>query len=172
MQCSDGIRADTMGTKMTNSQTDSSYINAVIANQRTLNRRLLWLFVLPFFITAVIVAMFFRLSARLTDVELGTKLVTIERVLDSDKNYAWAVDQYERLAEKHTNVQVLTRLGILYFLLNTDNKNIALQTLNAAKQLDPSYWEIYRSLTYIYQASDEPREAIEAGTTAIKLNKN
>lgn len=82
-------------------QTDAD-LRAILANQQRLDSRLLWLFMLPFLITAVTVAMFFTISARLTDVEVGTKLVTIERILESDKNYAWAVDQYERIAASYS----------------------------------------------------------------------
>jgi len=152
-------------------KTDVIDLQLVIENQKALYRRLLWLFLLPFMITAVFVVMFFRISDRLTDVELGTKLVTIERILDSDKNYAWAVDQYESLAGRYSNAQVFARLGTLYFLLSPKNKEVALRTLERARTIDPSYWEIYRSLTFVYLA-DQPKEAIEAGQMALKLNKN
>jgi Tfp pilus assembly protein PilF len=143
-----------------------------IIDLKLMNRRLLWLFLLPFIITAVIVVMFFRISNRLADVELGTKLVTIERIIDTDKNYAWGVDQYESLARQSHNAQVFARLGTLYFMLDPkNNKKIALQNLEKAKEIDPSYWEIYRSLTFVY-LTDQPKEAIRAGQTALKFNGN
>jgi tetratricopeptide (TPR) repeat protein len=147
-------------------------LQLLTANQNMLNRRLLWLFFVPFIITAVIVVMFFRISDRLADVELGTKLVTIERVIESDNNYAWAVDQYESLARRSSNAQVFARLGLLYFLLDPENnKEIAIRNLEKAKTIDPSYWETYRSLTFV-QLADQPREAIKAGQTALRLNQN
>ena len=152
-------------------QTDAD-LRAILANQQRLDSRLLWLFMLPFLITAVTVAMFFTISARLTDVEVGTKLVTIERILESDKNYAWAVDQYERIAASYSNAPILARLGVLYFLLDPNNQDVAIQKLEMAKRIDPKYWEIYRSLTYIYQATNRPKEAIESGRRALELNKN
>jgi hypothetical protein len=88
-------------------------LREVVAHQRALGRRLIWLIAVPFVLTAFIVPMFFTMSARLKDVELGTKLVTIERFLDQDKNYAWAADQYERLAQSSPSAAILARLGIV-----------------------------------------------------------
>jgi len=136
-----------------------------------LGRRLLWLFLLPFVITAAIIPAFFVLNSRLSDVELSSRIVTIERLLLSDKNYAWAIDQYEQIAQFKPSAQLLARLGVLYFLQDPTNERKAIEKLDDAKQYDQNYWEIYRSLTFIYTQTRETKEAIEAGERAIKLNK-
>jgi tetratricopeptide (TPR) repeat protein len=151
-------------------------LESIIAKQRVLGTRLLWLSILPFVIAAVLVPMFFVLNARLKDIEIGTEVVTIERFLESDKNFAWAVDQYEHLADTNPSAAILSRLGILYFLqdtTHTDDNALkkALDTLDNAKRYDPNYWEIYRSLTYIYTQRKRYKDAIEAGQKAIALNK-
>src|SRR5262249_41153249 len=93
--------------------------------------------------------------------------------LQVDKNYAWAVDQYEELAKAYpSNATILARLGILYFLLDPNaNERKAIQQLETAKQQDDNNWEIYRSLTYIYTSKRRTKEAIQAGEKAIALNK-
>ena len=47
---------------------------------------------------------------------------------------------------------------------------MALQKLSSAENLDPTYWETYRTLAYIYTVTKKAREAVEAGQTALKLN--
>lgn len=157
---------------MTKSRGDLATLREVIANQRALGWRLNWLLLVPFVVTVIMAFMFFTLNARLKDVELGAKLVTIERFLMADKNYAWAVDQYEDLAKSNPSAAILARLGILYFLLDPNaNEAKAIQTLEKAKELDDNNWEIYRSLTYIYTTKRRTKEAIKAGERAIELNK-
>jgi tetratricopeptide (TPR) repeat protein len=154
---------------------DLPNVPTVLVNHDVLRRRLLLLFTLPFFITLVLVVMFFSLSKCLTEVEVGTQVVTIERFLASDQNYAWAVDQYRRIAETRPSAPILARLGTLYFLLDPKdpkNQDLALEKLEAAKAIDSNYWEIYRSLTYIYLATGRLAEAIEAGKKALELNAN
>jgi tetratricopeptide (TPR) repeat protein len=150
-------------------------VTMVAANQRALNRRLLWLFALPFLITAVVVVMFFSLSQRLNEVEVGAQVAATERILLIDQNYAWAVDQYNHIAQARPSAPILARLGTLYFLLDPDdpkNQETALAKLEAAKRMDPNYWEIYRSLTYIYLRTDRYAEAIEVGEKGLQLNAN
>jgi tetratricopeptide (TPR) repeat protein len=150
-------------------------VSTIVASQKVLNRRLLWLFTLPFFITAVLVVMFFTLNKRLTEVEVGTQVAAIERILLIDQNYAWAVDQYNHIAQARSSAPILARLGTLYFLLDPNdpkNQEIALAKLEAAKDADPNYWEIYRSLTFIYLKIGQYAQAIEAGEKALKLNRN
>lgn len=139
--------------------------------EKVVARRLLWLFALPFVMTAILVVMFFVLNKRLSEVELGTKLVTIERYLSADENYAAAIDQYEELAKNNPSAPILTRLGMLYFLLDQDkNKDVAIHRLELAKQADPGYPELYRSLAFIYLTTGQFKEAIEAGKKALELN--
>jgi tetratricopeptide (TPR) repeat protein len=102
---------------------------------------------------------------------VGAKLLTIERVLSVDKNYSWAIDQYEKLAEVNPSAQILSRLGILYFLHDKKAIDKALQQLERAKTYDPNYWEIYRSLTYIYTQTAQTKGALSAGEQALKLNR-
>lgn len=147
-------------------------LKKILATQKVLDRRLLWLFTLPFLITAVVVFMFFSLSTRVTEVEVGTKLVAIERFLADDKNHAWAIDQYERIAQTHPSAPIFARLGTLYFLLDRKHENLALEKLEKARHLDPNYWETYRSLSFIYSAMGRPKDAVEAGQRALALNEN
>src|ERR1043165_9899845 len=127
-------------------------LREVVANQHALGRRLKWLLAIAFVATGVLRSMFFPLNARLRDVELGAKLVPIERFLLADKNYPWAIDQYEALAKSNPSAPVLARLGILYYLLDPrGNETKALDRLEKAKEYDDKYWEIFRLLTYIHQ---------------------
>jgi tetratricopeptide (TPR) repeat protein len=152
---------------------DSDVVDLPLAKivEKVVGRRLIWLFVLPFAITAVTVAMFFVLSKRLNDVEVGTKLVTIERYFATDHNYRAAIDQYETLAKSYSSAPILTRLGTLYFMFDKEkNTDIAIQKLEMAKRVDPGYPEIYRSLTFIYLSTAQLRQAIETGQKALELN--
>jgi tetratricopeptide (TPR) repeat protein len=152
---------------------DSVYTSTMLANQRIFNRRLLWLFLLPFVITAILVVMFLILSRRLNDLEVGTRLVTIERYFEADKNYSWTIEQYEKIAANNNSAPILMRLGVLYFQSDKKkNAEIAIQKLEMAKRVDPQYSEIYRSLASIYVSIGRYKDAIEAGGTALKLNPN
>jgi tetratricopeptide (TPR) repeat protein len=148
-------------------------IQTILDNQKRLGKRVQVLLILPLIITAALVWMFYRLNERLSDVELGTKLVTIERYIVSDRNYPWAIAQYEELSKTYVNASILARLGMLYFLFDPNNNmNIAIEKLETAKKLDPNNWEIYRNFTYIYLFANRQKDAIESGQQAIKLNKN
>jgi tetratricopeptide (TPR) repeat protein len=152
--------------------TNSADLDTIVANQRRLGARIIWLLLLPFFITAAVVWMFYQLSARLADVEVGTKLVTIERYVGVDRNYPWAIGEYERLARTDGRASILTRLGMLYFLLDPkQNLTIALQKLEMATSADPANWEAYRNLTFIYLATGRTKDAIAAGRKALELNE-
>jgi tetratricopeptide (TPR) repeat protein len=154
-------------------------LDTILANQRALGKRFLWLLIVPFIITITIVIMFFFLMARLTDVggvitDIGglAKQLAIERYLVLDNNYTMAIHEYEQLDKTQENASLLARLGVLYFELDRENnKNKAIQKLEMAKQLDPTYWETYRNLTYIYVTTGDTKNAIEAGEQALKLNK-
>jgi tetratricopeptide (TPR) repeat protein len=152
--------------------TDLVDLHEIVARQKALGRRLLWLVLLPFVITAALVPMFFVLNARVTDVEVVTKQLNIERYLLMDTNYALAIEQYEQLARSNLTAPVLARLGVLYFQFDHKNKDIAIKTLEAAKRLDPNYSEIYRNLTFIYTVAGNYKDAIEAGQKALELYKN
>jgi serine/threonine-protein kinase len=77
---------------------------------------------------------------------------------------------YEEIAKTHPSASVLARLGVLYFQADPKNEKAAIETLDRAKGLDPNNWEVYRSLTYIYTATNRPKDAIEAGQKALALN--
>jgi tetratricopeptide (TPR) repeat protein len=138
---------------------------------KVIGRRLAWLFILPFAITIILVAMFFVLSKRLTEIEVGARLVTIEQNLAFDKNYPSAIAQYEELAATNSSASILARLASLYFQADPEkNVDIALQKLALARRIDPKYSEIYRTLTYIYVMTKQWDHAIESGRTAIQQN--
>ena len=71
------------------------------------------LLIVPFVITAVLTAMFFFLSARLTNVEVLTRRIDIDRYLQQESNYAWAVKEYEDIAKVHPSARIMARLGLL-----------------------------------------------------------
>src|SRR5262249_34993769 len=113
------------------------------------------------------------LDVRLADVEIGTKLVTIERYVGTDRNYPWAISQYKQLANSDGRASILTRLGMLYYLHDPQgNETIALEKLREATHAEPANWEAYRNLTYIYSFTGRDKEAIEAGKKALALNEN
>src|SRR6476659_6224865 len=87
--------------------TNISDLQTILANQRRLGKRILWLLFLPFIITMIVVWMFHNLSARLADVEVGTKLVSIERFVLTDQNYPSAIAQYEQLARIDGRASIL-----------------------------------------------------------------
>jgi tetratricopeptide (TPR) repeat protein len=157
-----------------NSRHDLSELHAVIANQKALGRRLIILLVLPVFLTlGVVLPLFYIVTSRLSEVETGTQIVTIERILESDKNYPWAIDQYEQIAKLRPSAPTLARLGILHFLDKPNDSSAlkkAIEELESAKQYNSEYWEIYRSLTFIYTQTAQTEKAIEAGERALKLN--
>jgi tetratricopeptide (TPR) repeat protein len=142
----------------------------ILANQKALGKRFLWLLLVPFVLTAIMVGMFFVITSRLTDVEVLTKRMNIDRYLEMEGNYIWAVRGYEEIAKTHPSASVLARLGVLYFQADPKNEKAAIETLDRAKGLDPNNWEVYRSLTYIYTATNRPKDAIEAGQKALALN--
>jgi tetratricopeptide (TPR) repeat protein len=156
---------------MTKSRANFATLREVIAKQRALGRRLNWLLAVPLVITGVMASMFFTLNQRLKDVELGAKLVTIERFLVVDNNIEWAENQYENLANSSPSAAILARLGILYFRLDPDtNEAKAVEYLERAKHYDEKNWEIYRNLTFIYTQTGRCEKAIEAGLRATALN--
>jgi tetratricopeptide (TPR) repeat protein len=142
----------------------------ILANQKALGKRFLWLLLVPFVLTAIMVGMFFVITSLLTDVEVLTKRMNIDRYLEMEGNYIWAVRGYEEIAKTHPSASVLARLGVLYFQADPKNEKAAIETLDRAKGLDPNNWEVYRSLTYIYTATNRPKDAIEAGQKALALN--
>lgn len=142
----------------------------ILANQKALGKRFLWLLIVPFVLTAIMAAMLFFITKRLTDVEVVTKRMNIDRYLEMEGNYLWAVRGYEDIAKTHPNASVMARLGVLYFQADPKSEKIAIETLDRARSLDPSNWEVYRSLTYLYTAINRPKDAIEAGQKALALN--
>jgi len=151
----------------------SADLHKIVAQQKALGKRLIWLLAIPFVITAILAAMFISLNTRIADVEVAMKIVTIERYLLTDKNYRGAVDEYETIARTYTSAPIFARLGLLYFQLDPkNNKEIAIQKLTSAKNVDPAYWETYRNLAFIYTSNEQAKEAIDAGKKALALNKN
>jgi len=112
----------------------------------------------------------FFITSRLTDVEVLTKRMNIDRYLEMEGNYIWAVKGYEEVARTHPSASVLARLGVLYFQADPKNEKTAIETLDRARRLDPNNWEVYRSLTYIYTATNRPKDAIEAEQKVLALN--
>jgi tetratricopeptide (TPR) repeat protein len=107
---------------------------------------------------------------RVSDVEVLTSRLEVDRYLQLEGNYKWAVGRYERLAKAHPSAPILARLGVLYFQADRGNQKIAIATLEQARLLDPNNWEVYRSLTYIYTATNQTENAIEAGKAALALD--
>jgi tetratricopeptide (TPR) repeat protein len=142
----------------------------ILANQRALGKGFLWLLIVPFVLTAIMTAMFFFITTRLTDVEVVTKRMNIDRYLELEGNYLWAVRGYEGIAKTHPSASVLARLGVLYFQADPKNEKIAIETLDQARNMDPNNWEVYRSLTCLYTATNRPKDAIGAGQKALALN--
>ena len=145
-------------------------LKQILANQRALGRRFLWLLLLPFVLTAIMLGTAFYTSRRVTDVEVVAKRLEIDRYLQLEGNYKWAVGRYEQLAKAHPSASVLAQLGVLYFQADPKNQEIAIATLDQARLLDPKSWEVYRSLTYVYTASNQTKDAIEAGKIALALD--
>jgi tetratricopeptide (TPR) repeat protein len=145
-------------------------LQLVIERQKALGRRLMWLLVLPFIMTGALVYMFIQFNNQISSVQISSKLIQIESILDKDSNYAWGIREYENIAKSHKSAPILARLGTLYYLANPNDSARALATLLDANRTDPLAWEPYRALTFVYTAVDKPKEAIEAGRKAIDLN--
>lgn len=147
-----------------------SDLQLVIDRQKALGRRLIWLLLAPFVMTAVLVYMFIRIDSHVSNIAITEKLINIENILSQDSNYAWGISEYEIIAKSHRNAPILARLGALYFLADPKNSDRALATLMDANRADPQSWEPYRELAFVYATMNKPKEAIEAGAKAIKLN--
>ncbi len=155
-------------TEITNQQL--AELDQILANQKALGKRFLWLLIVPFLLTAIIVGMFYFLTVRVTDVEVLAKRIDIERYLQLEGNYSWAVRGYEKIAQTHPSAEVLARLGLLYFQADSKNEKTAIETLDRARRLDPKSWQVYRSLAYVYAATNQTKDAIQAGQMALALN--
>jgi len=146
-------------------------LQQILANQKTLGKRFLWLLIVPFVLTALMLIALFFLTQRVTDVEALAKRIDIDRYLQLEGNYAWAVRGYEEIVKTHPTSEILARLGLLYFQADPKkNEKIAIATLERARLLDSNNWALFRSLGYIYTAIKEPKKAIEAGQKALALN--
>jgi tetratricopeptide (TPR) repeat protein len=158
-QRNDAVRVDRVATSVSDFE-------------RALVRRLSLVFVLPLVIAAIATVMFFVLNARLKDVEIGTKLVNVERVLLKDQNYAWAVDQYEKIAKDSKSAAIQSRLAYLLFTLDPGkNEQRALTILELSKRLDPAYSATYTWLAYIHVVRGRAADAIREGRRALDLNE-
>jgi len=145
-------------------------LQLVIERQKALGKRLMWLLLVPFIITGVLVYMFIVIKNELASVQTSSKLVQIELILGREHNYQWAIREYETIAQYHKSSPILARLGTLYFLANHNDTPRALSTLLEANRLDPLAWEPYRGLTFVYATMDKPKEALKAGKKALKFN--
>ena len=72
-----------------------SELKRILANQRALGRRFLWLLLVPFVLTAVMLGMFIYTIGRVTDIEVITSRLEIDRYLQLEGNLQWAVGRYE-----------------------------------------------------------------------------
>ncbi len=147
-----------------------SDLQLVIDRQKALGRRLIWLLAVPFVMTGALVYMFIKIDSHVSNIELTEKIINTESKLSQDNNYAWGINEYESIAKSHRSAPILARLGALYFLADRKNSDRALAMLMQANKADPQSWEPYRELAYVYATIDKPKEAIEAGAKAIKLN--
>jgi tetratricopeptide (TPR) repeat protein len=145
-------------------------LEQVLANQRALGRRFLWLLLVPFVLTAIMLGMFVYTIGRVTDNEVITSRLEIDRYLQMEGNFNWAVGRYEELAKAHPSASILARLGVLYFQADRANQKIAIATLDRARLMDPKNWEVYRSLTFLYTATNQTKDAIQAGKIALALD--
>lgn len=134
-------------------------------------RRVAPILLAPLALTILLGVMFLSMSQRLKELEIGARLVNIERLLLKDKNYPWAIKEYEKLAGERPSAALLARLGDLYFRSDPEGKvEIALATLTRARKLDDRAWEPYQVLTYVYVSAGREAEALRAGTRALELN--
>jgi len=154
------------------SHTRIADLKAVLANQRALGRRFIWLLLVPLALSTALLVMLYITTSRLTDVEIVARQLTIEGLFADDGNYEEAVDQYKQIAAIRPTPAILARLGLLYFQLDRDaNEQLAVDTLERAKGLDPDYWLTYRYLNYIYTCRGKAEEAIKSGEEGLKHNK-
>lgn len=145
-------------------------LSDIIANQRALGRRFLWLLIVPLVLSAAIVVIFFWLNTRLANVEVLERQAIVERYLQQEDNYVWAISEYETMARRNPSSQVLERLGLLYFQADANDEERAINTLKEAQRMDPRNWIVFRDLTFIYTSRGESSKAIEAGKRALQLN--
>ena len=124
----------------------------------------------PLALTIVLGVMFVVMNQRLKELEIGTRLVNIERLLLKDKNYPWAIKEYEKLAADRPSAPLLARLGDLYFRSDRAKAELALATLQRATSLDARAWEPYQVLTYVYVSIGREADAVRAGKRALELN--
>lgn len=140
-----------------------------------LSKRLLFIFVLPLVVIVALGVYTFYLSWRIGKVETHAKILAVleevnvvERLHASQKNYAWTISQYEKLAKQDPNARILTRLAGLYLSVGNFEKGIA--TLQQAKRVDPTYWEAESVLMFAYLEQGKEKEALQAGEAALALN--
>jgi tetratricopeptide (TPR) repeat protein len=147
-------------------------LELILANQRALGKRFIWLLLLPVVLSTALLVMLYITTTRLTGVEVVAKQLTIEQLFNDDGNYEEAVDQYKQLSEIRPSSAILARLGLLYFQLDPKrNQRIAIETLEKAKSLDPNYWVTYRYLNYIYTEQGNAEDAIASGEEGLKHNQ-
>lgn len=144
----------------------------IAAAKNALVTRLSFVVLLPFIVTVILAVMFFVLTARIKDVDVGIRLVNIERQLQQNKNYPLAIEQYERIARSNKSALIYARLGRLYYYLSPKDSVTAIKYLELAKKTDPSFPETYSFLTYIFSELDQPDDAIREGKKALELSNN
>jgi tetratricopeptide (TPR) repeat protein len=142
----------------------------LISVQNSIASRLLLLFLLPLVAISLVGVYAYRISSRIKEAEVVAKLVNVERLLSKDKNYKWAIAEYEQLAREYRRAPILARLGDLYFRSDKSRAPLAIETLESARRLDPQLPEVSQVLTFIYVSTHREAEAIREGARALELN--
>ena len=143
--------------------------STVVRLQERLAFRLLLVFLLPLGIIVALGVYAYRLSARLQDVEVLERVSHVDRIYSDTHNVPWALHEYKKLAERYpAHDGIAVRLGALY---HEDGQSArAIELVQKAIVMKPSSWEAHSTLAYIEFARNNPRAAITAGETALKLN--
>lgn len=147
----------------------------IVRLQNVLARRVLYIFALPLLVIVLLGAYAYHLSHRVQTLEVAQRnddalrrINVVERIMQRYPTQAWAIHEYEQVANEYPHPQVLVRLGALYYGDGLPEK--ALAVLEDAKRRDPDYWETYSTAAYIYLDQHRVEDAIDAGERALALN--
>ena len=154
--------------------------------QAKLARRMLLVFVFPFVVLLGMGVYAYELSTRVSTLEAGSRVNYIERQYrnNDNANLKLAISEYEKVAEDSPGVEILVRLGGLYYQCATAGGDCdfgiedAIKTLQRANELHHDKyggesWQANKTLVYIYLSKGEEfwEEAVKVGEKAIKGNK-
>jgi tetratricopeptide (TPR) repeat protein len=122
--------------------------------QKRILYRFLLVFSAPLVIIIALAVMSYQLNTKVKKVELLQDIILREIFYEDGKNYTQVIKGYENLkAHNFSSPRMESRLASLYFERATGNdRALALQTLNAAKQSSTATWEIYQTLCAFYTA--------------------